>query len=90
MGMSESDANRVADTDLFDQNNEADWFDPLYMFSVEGGFDVVIGNPPYVESRNSLITAADKDAYLDQVHSDWSADVPKGQRPADLLSYTLR
>ena len=86
VGMSESDANRVADTDLLDQNNEADWFDPLYMFSVEGGFDVVIGNPPYVESRNSLITAADKDAYLEQVHSDWSAGVPRG---SDLLIYFL-
>ena len=28
----------------------ADWFDAEYMFGVDGGFDVVIGNPPYVRA----------------------------------------
>ena len=56
------------------------------MFGVGGGFDVVIGNPPYVESRNSLITADAKDAYLKQVRSDWEAAVPRG---SDLLIYFL-
>ena len=40
----------------YDQNAHADWFDAYYMFGVDGGFDVVIGNPPYVESRNSLLS----------------------------------
>jgi len=25
----------------------ASWFDPEWMFGVEDGFDIVIGNPPY-------------------------------------------
>jgi len=29
-------------------NTASPWFDPEWMFGVEGGFDVVIANPPYV------------------------------------------
>ena len=43
------DARKVARWDPYDQNGSADWFDAKYMFGVEGGFDVVIGNPPYVQ-----------------------------------------
>jgi adenine-specific DNA-methyltransferase len=32
----------------FNQNASADFFDPEWMFDVKGGFDVVIGNPPYM------------------------------------------
>ena len=48
-GMSQSDAGKVASWDPYDQNDHADWFDSGYMFDVTGGFDVVIGNPPYVQ-----------------------------------------
>ena len=37
----------IANWDPFDQNSKADWFDPHYMFGIENGFDIVIGNPPY-------------------------------------------
>ena len=43
------DARKVARWDPYDQNGSADWFDAKYMFGVEGGFDVVVGNPPYVQ-----------------------------------------
>ena len=37
----------------FDQNaGAADWFDAGYMFGVPNGFDVVIGNPPYINVEN--------------------------------------
>ena len=49
VGMSKSDAGKVASWDPYDQNTHADWFDPQYMFDVGGGFDIVIGNPPYVQ-----------------------------------------
>jgi hypothetical protein len=29
-------------------NDSSDWFDPEWMFGVIGGFDIVIGNPPYI------------------------------------------
>ena len=34
--------------DPYDQNASADWFDSEWMFGIGAGFDVVIGNPPYI------------------------------------------
>lgn len=34
----------------YDQNGSARWFGAEWMFGVEGGFDIVIGNPPYVRA----------------------------------------
>ncbi len=48
-GMSDDDAEKIAHWDPYDQNASADWFDSEYMFGVKEGFDVVIGNPPYVK-----------------------------------------
>lgn len=42
-------AHRVASWDPYDQNATADFFDPFWMFNLENGFDIVIGNPPYVQ-----------------------------------------
>ena len=43
-------AEQVAAWDPFDQNADpAGWFDPEYMFGVTDGFDIVIGNPPYIQ-----------------------------------------
>ena len=50
---SAEDAAKVANWDPYDQNAGADWFDPAYMFGVTDGFDVVIGNPPYVQLQKS-------------------------------------
>lgn len=30
------------------ENGSTDWFDPEWMFGIKDGFDVVIGNPPYI------------------------------------------
>ena len=84
VGMDKSDARKVSDWDPYDQNASAGWFDPEYMFGVTAGFDVVIGNPPYVESRNSLLSDELKDFYGDQVLADWGEGLPRG---SDLLVY---
>ncbi len=42
-------ANLIADWDPYDQNTHARWFDAEWMFGVGNGFDIVIGNPPYVQ-----------------------------------------
>ena len=44
---------RIAFWDLYDQNTGADWFDPEWMFNTRDGFDVVIGNPPYVQLQKN-------------------------------------
>ena len=79
-------AESIAYWEPFDQNASAGWFDPEYMFGVAEGFDVVIGNPPYVESRNSLMSNESKEAYRRQVHIDWGDTLPRG---SDLLTCPL-
>ena len=45
-----SDASeKIASWSPYDQNSCADWFDPEYMFGITEGFDIVIGNPPYIQ-----------------------------------------
>ena len=43
------DARQIAGWKPYDQNAKADWFDPEWMFGITDGFDVVIGNPPYIQ-----------------------------------------
>ncbi len=31
------------------ENKSCSWFDPWWMFGIKDGFDIVIGNPPYVQ-----------------------------------------
>ncbi len=35
----------------FDQNKAASFFDPEWMFQINSGFDITIGNPPYVRQE---------------------------------------
>ena len=83
-GLPEDDADKIAHWDPYDQNATAAWFDAEYMFGVNDGFDIVIGNPPYVESRNSLLSDELKDSYGNQVRTDWDEILPRG---GDLLIY---
>ena len=48
-GMPADDAEKIARWDPYDQNATADWFDSEWMFGITEGFDVVIGNPPYIQ-----------------------------------------
>ncbi len=43
-----SEAELLAGWDMFDQNASSSFFDAEWMFGVKDGFDIVIGNPPYV------------------------------------------
>lgn len=44
-------AEQVASFDPYDQNHFANWFDQEWMFGLKEGFDIVIGNPPYVSTK---------------------------------------
>lgn len=46
-----ADARKAAAWNPFDQNASAPFFDPLWMFQLHDGFDIVIGNPPYVRQE---------------------------------------
>ena len=50
-GMPADDAEKIAKWDIYDQNAIANWFDLEWMFGLIEGFDVVIGNPPYIDSE---------------------------------------
>lgn len=34
------------------ENEQVEWFDAEWMFGIEKGFDIVIGNPPYIDSES--------------------------------------
>jgi hypothetical protein len=57
-------AEQIAAFDPYEQNASADWFDPEWMFGLvsekenNGVFDIVIGNPPYVQLQNNNGTLA--------------------------------
>ena len=40
-------ASFVSEWNPYDQNSAAGFFDPEWMFGINEGFDIVIGNPPY-------------------------------------------
>lgn len=48
------DAKQLAAWNPYDQNAVSPFFDPEWMFGVADGFDIVIGNPPYIQlEKNS-------------------------------------
>jgi len=46
-------AKQLAKWNPYDQNASSPFFDPKWMFGVKDGFDVVIGNPPYVQLQSN-------------------------------------
>ena len=53
VGFPADSAKQIASWNPFDQSaNTAEWFDSEYMFGVAKGFDIVIGNPPYVKPEH--------------------------------------
>jgi adenine-specific DNA-methyltransferase len=65
LGMPNTTARLLAGWDPYDQNSHASFFDPEWMFSLPpdefSGFDLVIGNPPYV--RQEKLKKEDKAAF---------------------------
>ncbi|MDR2406765.1 MAG: Eco57I restriction-modification methylase domain-containing protein, partial [Bacteroidales bacterium] len=82
-----ADAAQMAKWNPYSQTEPAGFFDAWWMFGIENGFDVVIGNPPYVESRSADVPQELKEKYLEQVSIDFgklSQYITKG---SDLLIY---
>lgn len=47
-GWADKTAKQLAGWDPYDQNASSQFFDPEWMFGVQDGFEVCLGNPPYV------------------------------------------
>ena len=65
LGFGHGDAEAVAEWDPYDQNAGSGWFDPAWMFGAPAGFDVVIGNPPYIRGEKVRGKAALRAAFGD-------------------------
>ncbi len=62
-GWENKTARQLAGWDPYDQNASSSFFDLEWMFGIKDGFNVVIGNPPYLESKK--LPLAIKKIYLD-------------------------
>ncbi|MDR1964139.1 MAG: N-6 DNA methylase [Planctomycetaceae bacterium] len=84
---SSATAELIKNWNPYDQTQSATFFDPQWMFGVSDGFDIVIGNPPYVESRSASVSETLKTQYQNQVKivfGNLSQYITKG---SDLLIY---
>ena len=50
---SRADAEQMARWNPYDQNASSEFFSAEWMFNVKDGFDIVIGNPPYIQLQNN-------------------------------------
>jgi hypothetical protein len=51
IGFNNNTAEKIAVWNPYDQNTNAEWFDAEWMFGLTQGFDIVIGNPPFIDSE---------------------------------------
>ncbi len=52
-GWNTDEAQKIAQWDPFDPNSKSKWFDCEWMFGIKH-FDIVIGNPPYIQLQKAL------------------------------------
>ncbi len=90
-GFDTASAKLMADWDPYDQNTSATFSDPEWMFNVKAGFDITIGNPPYVRAdEQSDSHQAQRKAILnskqyDTLWQNWDLYVPFIERGYKLL-----
>ena len=60
VGMPVENADKIAHWKPYDQLSTSGWFDPEIMFGVKGGYDIVIGNPPYIPLQKNQGELADR------------------------------
>ena len=88
VGFGKENARLLSTWDPYDKNRSAEFFDAEWMYGIKDGFDVVIGNPPYVESRNESFSDELKDKLEEQLSQHYGDSYknffPRG---ADLLIF---
>lgn len=78
----EDEAEKLAHWNPYDQNTSSLFFDAEWMFGVSGGFDLVVGNPPYGANIN------EKDKIYFQANYQTARTI-RGIQKASLDTYTL-
>ena len=64
---------------------KTEWFDPFWMFGLSSGFDLIIGNPPYLESRSPNFSSELKEKLQQAINDRWAKASHFISRGADLL-----
>lgn len=79
-------ANKISSWNLMDPNVAADWFDPEWMLGIKSGFDIVIGNPPYIRSDNlKKATRENISKNYKTTKNKWDIYIPFFERAYNLL-----
>ncbi|MBK9509762.1 MAG: N-6 DNA methylase [Cytophagaceae bacterium] len=68
-------ARQLANWDPYDQNTSSPFFDKEWMFDIREGFDIVIGNPPYVLVQSLSIDDDLKKAYNSYTVAQYKTDL---------------
>ena len=63
-GLSAAQSRQLATWNPYDQNASANFFDAGWMFGITEGFDISIGNPPYVRIQTLTQTDAEQAGWL--------------------------
>ena len=83
------EARKIARWVPYDQNTFAEFFDPVAMFSVRNGFDITIGNPPYVRAdaprQQALRREIEDSNQYETLWEKWDLYIPFIERSYKLL-----
>ena len=85
-----AEAQRIANWKRYNQNDKADFFDSEWMFGIKEGFDITIGNPPYVRAdaggKNTELRQQIKDSkQYETLFKKWDLFIPFIERSYKLL-----
>lgn len=82
--------NKVDDWNPFDDSRPSSFFSPAWMFGIKNGFDLVIGNPPYISANNMKFeerTFFNKYKYYSALTGKWDLYIAFIERSLKLLEY---
>ena len=89
-GLSHDDADRIANWNPYNQNASADFFDSEWMFGIRDGFDITIGNPPYVRADSGskhleMRQRIEESGQYETLWEKWDLYIPFIERSYKLL-----
>ena len=89
LGLPSGTAQELASWEPYNQNASADFFDAEWMFGISEGFDITIGNPPYVRAdapgQQALRQAIKDSAQYETLFGKWDLYIPFIERSYKLL-----
>ena len=85
-----AEAQRIANWKRYNQNDKADFFDSEWMFGIKEGFDITIGNPPYVRAdaggKNTELRQQIRNSkQYETLYEKWDLFIPFIERSYKLL-----